>query len=322
MIHIMLLLKQSYVSMYCLFQLFVLVLPVTVYSIATHKLTLNKSHEFDFYMCQSSVYVNNDATLILSTNVTHLIKSSSFCLIDTKYSLTITSSDSSTLATIQCVNGSSSTTQPNGGFAFINLHNLTLQRLLFIDCGAYLAGLNKNILEIINSSSSPVYFTQHHSAVLLFVHIKSVLIDKINIEFYFGFSILMINPVMAFLKNSTVKASKGIEFYNKRNLSIGSGILLLFTDTVRLLTGVTCNVSIWTLLVVHNYDYNDKIKCVNDLHRYEKNIPIINSAGFTILYVQEKFSASVFIFQSNFSNNVGSFSGGMLIFHYNTSLIP
>ena len=279
----------------------------------SYVININRSKDLEWYLCKSKLPADNDITLILSTNITHLIKSSSFCLIDTKYSLTITSSDSSTLATIKCVNGSSRTTQPNGGFAFINLHNLTLQRLLFIDCGAYLAGLNKNILEKINSTSSPVYFIQHQSAVLLFVHNKAVLVSEVQIETYFGFGIATVNPINMILNGTQVTHSRTVEFYQKSKKIIGCGVLLLFIDNAE----PPVQVSIVQTSIIFNFDFVSKIYCLSRLKSTKGRIPVMNSAGLTILYAQKKYSINVSVSQSTFYGNFGSFSGGLFILHYN-----
>ena len=267
-------------------------------------ITVNKSDELESILCHHFP-THSDLLLELSTDITHLLNEELFCVVNTNYSLTITS-DSSTLATIQCVNGSSSTTQPNGGFAFINLHKLTLQRLLFIDCGAYLAGLNKRILEIINSTSSPVYFTQYQSAVLLFVHIKTTLINEVSIISYYGFGVVAINSLVTVLDTFMINSSKSVEFFPK---SLGSGVLLLFVDSVL----PSANVSIRNANVTHNIEYTNysiELQHLND------SVPITNAAGLTIVYTQKLFVVDVLVTSCTFIKNMG---GGMFVLYFNAN---
>ena len=71
------------------------------------------------------------------------------------------------MATIQCISSTYvNTAHPNNGFAFMGSSSLTLQRVTIIGCGANLTTLDKGQLNIVNSTSSLVYFTQYHATVL------------------------------------------------------------------------------------------------------------------------------------------------------------
>ena len=82
--------------------------------------------------------------------------------------------DLSLPAVIQCNQTSNLSYWPTTGLVFTNTHSLFLQSLIIIGCGGFLK--NSTIVNIINSTDSPVYFTQHQSAVLLFLHINTLMI--------------------------------------------------------------------------------------------------------------------------------------------------
>ena len=73
------------------------------------------------------------------------------------------------------------------------MHILTLQKLNITGCGGFLK--HSKIIDIINSTDSSVYFTQHQSAVLLFLHINTLMIEKVNISSYYGFALLAITII-------------------------------------------------------------------------------------------------------------------------------
>ena len=153
-------------------------------------------------MC-SGTQLLNDTTVKLSTNIHHVIRNVSFCIINTTYSLSIIS-NSSQQAVIQC-NGS--IIQPTGGFAFTNIQYLTLQRLVLRGCGGYLKGLD--VMKLINSTDSPITFSRNHSAVLLFLYINTLLINEVNITYYYGFAVFAINPSNASINHSEISISYG-----------------------------------------------------------------------------------------------------------------
>ena len=147
--------------MYCLF----LVLSLILSSNASHPPIFNitKDYELEEFLC-SGTQLLNDTTVKLSTNISHIIHNVSFCIINTTYSLSITS-NSSQQAVIQC---NDSIIQPTSGIAFLNIRNLTLQRLVLRGCGGYLKGLD--VMNLINSTDSPNIFAKSFSSAAVSTH--------------------------------------------------------------------------------------------------------------------------------------------------------
>ena len=184
-----------------------LVLSLVLLSTASHPQIITKDYELEEFLC-SGTQLLNDTTLMLSTNISHIIHNASFCIINTTYSLNITS-NSSQQAVIQCID---SIIQPSSGFAFNNIQKLTLQRLVFKGCGGYLKGLD--VMKLINSTDSPITFSQNQSAVLLFLHINVLLINEVNITNYYGFAMFAINP-----SNAVDHSFFHFRFYMVHNMS-------------------------------------------------------------------------------------------------------
>uniref|UniRef100_A0A1X7VPK2 Uncharacterized protein n=1 Tax=Amphimedon queenslandica TaxID=400682 RepID=A0A1X7VPK2_AMPQE len=274
-------------------------------------INIPKDGELETFMCASQP-LQEDTVLILSTNVTHIIKHESLCLINMTYSLTLTS-DSSLPAIIYC-NGSK--TQPNSGFSFINTQNLTLQRLVLRNCGGYLRRL-----DAINSIAFPFYFTEYHSAALVFLHIGSLLIKEVRIVSYYGFAVLAINPTNALMDSMNVTMASTIYIQNHGH-SIGCGALLIFTDHIKSTSIVTSlKATINNSIFYMNYDFLKTIDCLDNLHDYVRYpIPIVNAAGLTIIYTQKTIPASVSVSRTLFRRNVGTVAGAMLVLHYKSTL--
>ena len=257
-------------------------------------------------MC-SGTQLLNDTTVKLSTNISHFIRNVSFCIINTTYSLNITS-NSSQQAVIQC---NDSIIQPTSGFAFTNIQNLTLQRLVLRGCGGYLKGLD--VMKLINSTDSPLSFSQHQSAVLLFLHINTLLINEVNITYYYGFAVFAINPSNASINHSEISVSYG----GKHNMnSFGSGVFLFFTDIIDVQPFTPFNVSIKHTVFKTNYAHHpSNTACLSDLMKLNiERLPIANAAGLTVFYTQKKF-VEVILSQSHFISNYG---GAVLVMYFNS----
>ena len=297
-----------------LLQLVFVCLLVYIQGATAHEVNITHSNELESVLCHS-VPFNNDTIIVLFTNTTHEITNISFCLVNTSHSLTIKSATNS-LAHIRCPAAVSS------GFVFINLYNLTLQKLSFQGCGAFLRDLDENILSSINSTTSPVYFTKYHSSLVLFLHIETLLIKEVDMLSNYGFAILAINPLNATIENVSVTSTKSAEFYQQTNMSLGNGMLLLFIDESKV-KSLQKNVLINEARFVNNYDYINSMKCLSYLDNLVHqetftSIPVVNAAGLTILYTQQNFSPIVQISSNMFCHNYGSFSGAVLVLHFNS----
>ena len=282
-----------------------LVLSLVLLSTASHPQIITKDYELEEFLC-SGTQLLNDTALMLSTNISHIIHNASFCIINTTYSLNITS-NSSQQAVIQC---NHSIIQPTCGFVFNNIQKLTLQRLFFKGCGGYLKGLD--VMKLINSTDSPITFSQNQSAVLLFLHINVLLINEVKIANYYGFAMFAINPSNAVIIHSSISVSNGTNAF-------GSGIFLFFTNIIDVKPSTTCKVSVSYTVFETNYEYTQPSNtCLSYLKHNIERFPIANAAGLTVFYTQKNFSAKVDVSQSHFISNYGAVTGAVWIMYFNS----
>ena len=295
----------------------VLAFSLVLLSVSSERINITNEYDLENFLCNEtrSLDDDDDILLVLSDNTTHLISNNvSFCVINDTNSLTLTS-ESSKQAVIQC---NDSSTLPNSGFAFTNIHNLTLIRLVFTGCGERLKRLA--VMESINSSASPMQFSQYHSAVLLFRHINTLLIDEVNVTNYYGFAILVINPMTALIHNCSITLSYGGKG-NAYQKDFGSGVFLLFTDVIGAPLSDDCSVTIQHSTLSNNFEYYHSSKnFICDIYQRhnQEYFPIFNAAGLSVFYLQSNFATKVQVMQSSFISNHGILAGAVLVIYYNS----
>ena len=272
-----------------------------------HVINVTEENELEQFLCYNDPPVVGDTLVVLYANITHYISGNvSFCMINATYSLTITS-NSSGPAIINC--SGNYLDGPTTGFSFINVHSLTLQRLVFRGCGGFLK--NSTIIDIINSTAYPFHFTQYQSALLLFPHINILLIENVTITSYHGFAILAINPRNATTNNSIISESLTSFIASDFQLhELGSGTLIYFTHDY--------NTDSHTVIM------NNSLITENYVGIPSQNLDTLNQkmlldfygSGLTILYTQTKYPANVCIFKTNFTKNLGTV---LFFLHYKTN---
>ena len=280
-----------------------------------HVVNVTEEKELEQFLCYSDPPVVEDTLVVLSTaNITHYISGNeSFCMINTTHSLTITS-DSSLPAIIDCnQNGN----WPTTGFSFVNVHNLTLQRLVFIGCGGFLKSSTN--IDTINSTNQPFYLTQYQAAVLLFPSINILLIDVVDITSYYGFAILAANPMDAKINGLNISRSRSISMNSKNNINLGSGVLMYYYDYNNHSTHTAV---VTNMLATTNIGYEPNKNCSSyDIQQVTSDqLPINNANSLTILYSQTDFKVFFVIQKAKFFNNSGVHSGAMFVLHFKSDV--
>ena len=171
-------------------------------------------------------------------------------------------------------------------------------------------------MKLTNSTDSPLTFLQHQSAVLLFLHINTLLINEVNITYHYGFAIFAINPSNASINHSEISVSYG----GKHGMNgYGSGIFLFFTDIIDVQSFTPFNVSINYTVFKTTFAHHPSNTCLSDLMKQNiERLPIVNAAGITVLYTQENFTAKVHVSQSCFISNHGALTGAVLVMYFNS----
>ena len=263
-----------------------------IYSKCNKVINITSQDHLQLYLCHHYNYTGDTILLLLDT-IYNISGNGSMCIINTNYSLTIQGNQS--MATIQCISSTYiNTTNPTIGFTFTGSSSLTLQRVTFTGCGASLTTLDKKQLEIINSSSSLVYFTQYHGAVLVFTEISYLTMKDVSISLYYGFAIIAVNLPNGTLDSITITTSLSIQVASQSNYSVGSGMLILYNN----LNSDISQVKITDSIFMHNYEYivSPGLMCATDFYNSAINKtpkPVINAAGLTILYTQNDTNAQV-----------------------------
>ena len=291
-----------------------LIISLSFSEVHLHVINVTEENELEQFMCYNDPPVMEDTLVVLSTgSITHYISGNeSICMINATYSLTITS-DSSLPAVINCNQTGNNFHWPTTGFSFFNVHNLTLQRLVFIGCGGFFK--NSTIIDTINSTNQSFYFTQYQSAVLLFPFSNILLIDNVNITSYYGFAILAINPMNARMNSLTIRSSVSVK--GKNYINLGSGVFVYYFDYNNNSTHTTM---ITNMLATCNICYKLNKTCssydTQQVTTGTSQLPIDNANSLTILYSQTHFKAYFVIRKTKFFNNSGLKSGAMFVLHF------
>ena len=306
----------------------ILVLLFLVSSCKTHQ--VNSSSDLEQYLCNTT-WSSQHLVFSLNSSVDFTLSHGIFCQVTSNQTnkIDIYSDSPTEWAIIKCVHNDTSEIprQSRRGLAFFNI-TVTLERLIFNDCGTYLTTIqDATITDYLNSSS--LYYTSFHAATLIFVHCQ-VNITEVNIYSSYGFAVIGIN-----LNNSTINnvsmsnSSYSVNVYQHINQSIGSGFLLHFMDNNNGFQEMESvlqdsHIHIRDASFSYNFDYNT-YSCITDTYNNKHSLssggtnPIVNAAGLTILYTQQNSGqVSVHITETYFIKNVGSFAGGMFVLQYQT----
>ena len=283
---------------------------------------VNSSSDLEKYLCDKT-WSSQQLVLSLNSSVNFTFSRGIFCQVTSNQTskVSICSDSLTEMATITCVHSDTSDIPPQSrrGLAFFNT-TVTLERLIFKDCGTYLATIQDSTMtDYLNSSS--LYYTSSHAAALVFVHCQ-VNITQLNIYYSYGFAMIGINLYNSSISEVNVSNSSLSNVLHHhtehKRRTIGCGALLHFFDHQLMMYPryVTVNYARFR----NNYDLHKTYSYITEFSK--DNLNIVNAAGLTVLYTQQKYFASVTINNTEFTSNVGSSSspGGLLVLHYNSSL--
>ncbi|XP_019859158.1 PREDICTED: uncharacterized protein LOC109587361 [Amphimedon queenslandica] len=296
------------------FMLFLLALPLVPAAVF-----VNTSHQLEGILCNETKILTDNLFLHLDTSITHQITSNGvFCPINMNhYSLTITSDSNDSFAVISCTPSDKYWTR---GFAFYSTNgSLTMRGLHFTNCGTNLTTLHSNI---INSTTSSIYFTKYHAAVLVLTDIASITVSNVTIMKYSGFAIVAVNLPYAVFDYLEVSYSQQTQF------GIGSGLLLLFFNRIARETTndqtqyqVNLSNSIFHENTIQTHHHRIRNHCAGMMYRRLSNMPVVNAAAVTILFTQNDTApAIVRILNNSFTFNNEYYAGAMLILSSNSSI--
>ena len=266
--------------------------------------------------------ITNETNLIFMLN--HSVafgasanQSDDFCLFES-LNVTITSTTDQ-IVKIYCDNSSATQGKPTLGFAFVN-STVTIKRIEFVKCGIYLKSLPNNIANMLNNSS-PLYYPSTYATALLFLH-SQVKMDEVVMRSSYGFAIIGSSLKNSSFESSLFTSSVPFVIARKQNITIGSGLLLHFSNST--VAKYDHHIKIFNCTFSDNYIYNFfNSYCANSVYgdsNTEKHLnPILASAALSVFYTNKTYQAQVLIQNCKFLHNVGNTAGSVLIVHYHST---
>ena len=292
---------------------------------------VSSSLDFERYLCNNT-WSSHCHVFSLNSSVEFNIPPGNFCQVAQQTGEVKIHSDSGTdFAFITCLEDDKpgSLPQPRRGLVFFNSH-VTLERLVFKNCGTHLTTIpDGSIIDYLNSSS--LYYTSSHAAALVFVNCE-VNIRQVNIYNSYGFAMIGINlynTSISHVNMSLSTLSTEVYSYSNKSIVIGSGAVFHYVDPPpNNHYQKLAYIDIEHVYFRRNFDMISGNQCIADF--YQRNPlslsgfkhPIVNAAGLTLLYTQKNYSVKSNINDTTFNYNVGGFSspGGLLVLHYYSSI--
>ena len=280
--------------------------------ILSHSISLTEPDDLNNYLCDPDHSLLPDTQLLLSSNIQHILSSSSFCLVSNTSNITIRST-SEAMATITCSHHNNS--YVSVGFGFYNVSRLVIENVHITQCGGPMPSTS-----ILYPNDTAFYFHEDQSVTLFISYSSDITIFGVNINYYYGFAILLINPN----KNTTVtninissSSGSGQCSINPLPSCGGSGLILYFSNLdnrVEVLGGhvVLNNVTIQGN--VNLVPYSD-IANAAKVHTEKPKAISAFAAGMTVIFSQGDYNVSVLLSHSLwYIDRGGVFDGLAFIF--------
>ena len=271
---------------------------------------VNSSEELEM---QLNHFTSENLYLKLDSSIEYRLSNKGYIHF-TNRSFTMVSSNGD-IANISCNNDSVHYYPSTTGIAFVN-SVVHMSKIRFIRCGLHLRTLPRNITSIFNETSQ-LYYRSRYASTLLFIH-SCVNLEQVEIQSSNGFAILGFNLIFSSLRlvqigNSSTRFAKSVQ-------ADGSGIMLHFGESQYKM--MATRVSLINVTFRNNTDFFRGRECLPQHLKYHfKHLQVYNAAGLTILYAQKTYQAQVIINGGKFIRNAASYTGGILIFYFETRII-
>ena len=287
-------------------------------------IVVNSTSGLETLLCGRNVTsFTGDTVIILDPTVHHTIQYKGFCMVgsamDGEASITITSRSDHQYALVNCNHKMS--TFGTAGFFFWNMHNISIIRLVFSNCGAPLQTLP--IKAIVRINSSQLHFAQSHGAVLLINGVSTSLV-QVNITKYFGFAVIGRNIPLGNIHIANI-SQNAIDPH-----PTGSGIILLYQPDEKFsynaaYLDLKFKVTISQSVFENNHEWNQGAQCPLAKYKYMTSnfyTALTNGPALTVVYSQSTTShiinASTVISNCTFMNNSGHPIGSVLMMNFNS----
>ena len=281
----------------------------------SHSLLLTEPSDLNNSLCDSNHSPLAAGTqLLLSTDVHHILSSTSFCMVSNTSNIILRSVSSIIPATIKC--------KPNQnnifvsvGFGFYNVSGLSIENVHITKCGGLMPSTS-----ILYPNDTSFYFHDSQSVTLFISYCSDIMLSKVKINNYYGFAVLLINPNNNLtLSNVSISDSSGsLQCLKKISLSCGgSGVILYFSNLDNRTEVLRAHVLLNTTYIrgVFNIVPYDDISNAYKVHTEESKAISAFSAGMTVVFSQGDYNANVILCNTYWQYIYGGlFSGIAFIF--------
>ena len=297
--------------------LLLLVSNLLVYETFSHFLLLTEPSDLNNSLCGSNdgSVLPAGTQLLLSTDVHHVLSSTSFCLVSNTSNITLRSVSSIIPATITCKSHQNNSFA-SVGFGFYNVSVLSIENVHITKCG----GLMPSTSTLYPNDTS-FYFHESQSVTLLISYSSNIIMSNVNINNYYGFAVLLIN-----LNNNSILNNVNISYSSgnvqcSENLSLscgGSGLILYFSNLDNRTKVLRAYVLLSTAYIrgsINTVPYGD-VSNAGKVHTQKPKAISAFSAGMTVIFSQGDYSANVVLSNTHWQYIFGGlFSGMAFIFN-------
>ena len=172
----------------------------------SHCLLLTESTGLNNSLCDSNEgsVLPAGTQLLLSTDVHHILSSTSFCLVSNTSNIILRSVSSIIPATITC-KPNQNNSFASVGFGFYNVSGLSIENVHITKCGGFMPSTST-----LYPNDTSFYFHDSQSVTLFISYSSDIMLSKVNINNYYGFAVLLINPNNnSTLSNVSISDSSG-----------------------------------------------------------------------------------------------------------------
>ena len=277
---------------------------------------INTSEELWHHLCRSESYHQTKNVTLELTKSAYKLKNLTFCVIKNFLSFTLKAGPSAkSPVSIQCVSSQLQPSSSTLGFGFVNITELVIENLKFRSCGSVI------------TSDAVVYFNDTHpflgykqKALLVFNHCYRVSIREVTVHQYYGYALMMLNPIgYSLIQNVGIYYGIGGSYCDKNSYNCaGSGIMYAFKDTYETNEYMPpVNVTITDSETRTNFNFIPNIPPLTLMGDKVCTLPLVGAASLTLHFNQ---SYVVHFAARNFKDgdvSGGSVAGSLLTLFYN-----
>ena len=280
----------------------------------SHIHLLKKPGDLNKYLCDPDHPLLQDTQLLLSPNVNYILSSTSFCLVSNTSNITLRST-STTPAIITCRRYNNS--YESVGLGFYNVSGLMIENVHITQCGGPMPSTST-----LYPNDTAFYFHESQSVTLLFSYSSYIMLFGVNINTYYGFTILIINiNNNVTLNNVNITFTSGSAQCSENVLPStscgGSGLILYFSNIDKGIGVLETHVLVNNTVIVGNLNivpYTD-INIAAQVHAKEPKAISAFAAGMTVIFSVGNYSANVLLSHGYWDgDNGGVFDGLAIIF--------